>query len=120
MPYMLKWCLAVRSLGVLEVIRHAIECLGSLTLLPCPLCLATGLPIILMVAVYSFIWLTFFGLPNILSSQGIPKAIQVKFVLPNILSYSIQGLPSLTPSGMPNILSSAKVSKACLRMYGKA
>ena len=73
MPYMLKWCLAVRSLGVLEVIRHAIECLGSLTVLPCPLCLATGLPIILMVAVYSFIWLTFFGMPNILV---VPRYIQ--------------------------------------------
>ena len=47
---MLSYCLAVRSLGVLEVIRHAIECLGSLTLLTCPLCLATGLPIILWLA----------------------------------------------------------------------
>ena len=70
---MLSYCLAVRSLGVLEVIRHAIECLGSLTVLPCPLCLATGLPIILMVAVYSFIWLTFFGMPNILV---VPRYIQ--------------------------------------------
>ena len=61
MPYMLKWCLAVRSLGVLEVIRHAIECLGSLTLLPCPLCLATGLPNILSSAKVAKVCLRTYG-----------------------------------------------------------